>query len=226
MKHTWSSVYLCVLPVSGTFLWLAQSRKDLFCVWDQDGELRPSSVLLPPEVKTPVTCLWVWFHRSLFTLMDSVCFVDVLRCSTCVLRWSWLTCLPVVMLCGAWTLMAESVFVRCLLPVLSDSTGPVWTSASLVRTWVIQVIAGWNQTGDHHITFLSLALLSTPIYNKFIQSCGSKPNTARIKQIHQLHQICRTTSSATFRKNGGQLVVTNWTDTNWVEEWMMYFSYL
>uniref|UniRef100_A0A8C8DX77 Tectonin beta-propeller repeat containing 2 n=1 Tax=Oryzias sinensis TaxID=183150 RepID=A0A8C8DX77_9TELE len=35
----------------GAFLWLAQSRKDLFCVWDQDGELRPSSVSLPPEVE-------------------------------------------------------------------------------------------------------------------------------------------------------------------------------
>ncbi|XP_041827320.1 tectonin beta-propeller repeat-containing protein 2 [Melanotaenia boesemani] len=35
----------------GAFLWLAQSRKDLFCVWDQDGELRPSSVPLPPEVE-------------------------------------------------------------------------------------------------------------------------------------------------------------------------------
>ncbi|KAM9707770.1 tectonin beta-propeller repeat-containing protein 2 isoform 2-T2 [Menidia menidia] len=35
----------------GTFLWLAQSRKDLFCVWDQDGELRPSSVPLPAEVE-------------------------------------------------------------------------------------------------------------------------------------------------------------------------------
>ncbi|XP_042372407.1 tectonin beta-propeller repeat-containing protein 2-like, partial [Plectropomus leopardus] len=35
----------------GTFLWLAQSRKDLFCVWDQDGELRPSSVPLPPEME-------------------------------------------------------------------------------------------------------------------------------------------------------------------------------
>ncbi|XP_014915506.1 tectonin beta-propeller repeat-containing protein 2 isoform X2 [Poecilia latipinna] len=35
----------------GTFLWLAQSRKDLFCVWDRDGELRPSSVQLPPEVE-------------------------------------------------------------------------------------------------------------------------------------------------------------------------------
>ncbi|XP_074484346.1 tectonin beta-propeller repeat-containing protein 2-like isoform X3 [Sebastes fasciatus] len=35
----------------GMFLWLAQSRKDLFCVWDQDGELRPSSVPLPPEME-------------------------------------------------------------------------------------------------------------------------------------------------------------------------------
>ncbi|XP_017293169.1 tectonin beta-propeller repeat-containing protein 2 [Kryptolebias marmoratus] len=35
----------------GTFLWLAQSRKDLFCVRDLDGELRPSSVSLPPELE-------------------------------------------------------------------------------------------------------------------------------------------------------------------------------
>ncbi|XP_072221896.1 tectonin beta-propeller repeat-containing protein 2 isoform X2 [Leuresthes tenuis] len=41
----------CVPHKEGTFLWLAQSRKDLFCVWDQDGELRPSSVPLPPEVE-------------------------------------------------------------------------------------------------------------------------------------------------------------------------------
>ncbi|XP_053700425.1 tectonin beta-propeller repeat-containing protein 2 [Synchiropus splendidus] len=40
-----------VLHREGAFLWLAQSRKDLFCVWDQDGELRPSSVSLPPEVE-------------------------------------------------------------------------------------------------------------------------------------------------------------------------------
>uniref|UniRef100_A0A7N6BVG5 Tectonin beta-propeller repeat containing 2 n=1 Tax=Anabas testudineus TaxID=64144 RepID=A0A7N6BVG5_ANATE len=46
----------------GTFLWLAQSRKDLFCVWDQDGELRPSSVLLPPE-----------FYWSLLALMVFLC---------------------------------------------------------------------------------------------------------------------------------------------------------
>lgn len=35
----------------GTFLWLGQSRKDLFCVWDQDGQLRPTTVQLPPEVE-------------------------------------------------------------------------------------------------------------------------------------------------------------------------------
>ncbi|XP_046901020.1 tectonin beta-propeller repeat-containing protein 2 [Hypomesus transpacificus] len=35
----------------GTFLWLGQSRRDLFCVWDQDGQLRPSTVQLPPEVE-------------------------------------------------------------------------------------------------------------------------------------------------------------------------------
>ncbi|KAK7880463.1 hypothetical protein WMY93_032893, partial [Mugilogobius chulae] len=38
-------------PNTGCFLWLCQSRRDLFCVWDQDGELRPSSVPLPPEVE-------------------------------------------------------------------------------------------------------------------------------------------------------------------------------
>ncbi|CAL9686716.1 unnamed protein product [Knipowitschia caucasica] len=38
-------------PSSGSFLWLAQSRRDLFCVWDKDGDLRPSSVPLPAEVE-------------------------------------------------------------------------------------------------------------------------------------------------------------------------------
>ena len=32
-------------------MWLGQSRRDLFCVWDQDGQLRPSTVQLPPEVE-------------------------------------------------------------------------------------------------------------------------------------------------------------------------------
>ncbi|XP_056151810.1 tectonin beta-propeller repeat-containing protein 2 [Lampris incognitus] len=48
----WTSITTSSVPHrEGTFLWLAQSRKDLFCVWDQDGELRPSSVPLPPEVE-------------------------------------------------------------------------------------------------------------------------------------------------------------------------------
>ncbi|XP_037098194.1 tectonin beta-propeller repeat-containing protein 2 isoform X1 [Syngnathus acus] len=48
----WSSITSSALPhKDGAFLWLAQSKKDLFCVWDQDGELRPSTVTLPPEVE-------------------------------------------------------------------------------------------------------------------------------------------------------------------------------
>ncbi|XP_026164144.1 tectonin beta-propeller repeat-containing protein 2 isoform X2 [Mastacembelus armatus] len=48
----WTFITSSAVPHrEGTFLWLAQSRKDLFCVWDQDGELRPSSVPLPPEVE-------------------------------------------------------------------------------------------------------------------------------------------------------------------------------
>ncbi|XP_039641430.1 tectonin beta-propeller repeat-containing protein 2 [Perca fluviatilis] len=48
----WTSIASSAVPHrEGTFLWLAQSRKDLFCVWDQDGELRPSSVPLPVEME-------------------------------------------------------------------------------------------------------------------------------------------------------------------------------
>ncbi|XP_068455881.1 tectonin beta-propeller repeat-containing protein 2 isoform X2 [Clinocottus analis] len=48
----WSFITSSAVPHrEGTFLWLAQSRKDLFCVWDQDGELRPSSILLPVEME-------------------------------------------------------------------------------------------------------------------------------------------------------------------------------
>nr|XP_040055184.1 tectonin beta-propeller repeat-containing protein 2 isoform X2 [Gasterosteus aculeatus aculeatus] len=48
----WSFITSSVVPHrEGTFLWLAQSRKDLFCVWDQDGELRPSSISLPHEME-------------------------------------------------------------------------------------------------------------------------------------------------------------------------------
>ncbi|XP_077587757.1 tectonin beta-propeller repeat-containing protein 2 [Stigmatopora nigra] len=48
----WSAVTSSATPhKDGAFLWLAQSKKDLFCVWDQDGELRPSTVTLPQEVE-------------------------------------------------------------------------------------------------------------------------------------------------------------------------------
>ncbi|XP_059208649.1 tectonin beta-propeller repeat-containing protein 2 [Centropristis striata] len=48
----WTFITSSAVPHGeGTFLWLAQSRKDLFCVWDQDGELRPSSVSLPVEME-------------------------------------------------------------------------------------------------------------------------------------------------------------------------------
>ncbi|XP_062252837.1 tectonin beta-propeller repeat-containing protein 2 isoform X2 [Platichthys flesus] len=48
----WSFITCSVVPHrEGALLWLAQSRKDLFCVWDQDGELRPSSVPLSPEME-------------------------------------------------------------------------------------------------------------------------------------------------------------------------------
>ncbi|XP_060938554.1 tectonin beta-propeller repeat-containing protein 2 [Limanda limanda] len=48
----WSFITCSVVPHrQGALLWLAQSRKDLFCVWDQDGELRPSSVPLSPEME-------------------------------------------------------------------------------------------------------------------------------------------------------------------------------
>ncbi|XP_067847878.1 tectonin beta-propeller repeat-containing protein 2 [Heptranchias perlo] len=35
----------------GSFLWLGQSNKDLFCISDQSPEFRPSTVQLPPDVE-------------------------------------------------------------------------------------------------------------------------------------------------------------------------------
>ncbi|KAJ8377532.1 hypothetical protein AAFF_G00256280 [Aldrovandia affinis] len=40
----------------GSLLWLGQSRRDLFCIWDGDPELRPSTVQLPPEVEMTQLC--------------------------------------------------------------------------------------------------------------------------------------------------------------------------
>lgn len=36
---------------AGSFLWLGQSRKDLFCIWDQDLQMRPLTVQLPADVE-------------------------------------------------------------------------------------------------------------------------------------------------------------------------------
>ncbi len=40
-----------------------------------------------------------------------------------------------------------------------------------------------------HYVYLAV-LLSKVAYSKCIQPCGYNPKTARIMQIHQLHQIC------------------------------------
>lgn len=48
----WAYITSSAVPSKeGSFLWLGQSRRDLFCVWDQDGQLRPTTVQLPPEVE-------------------------------------------------------------------------------------------------------------------------------------------------------------------------------
>ncbi|XP_036398118.1 tectonin beta-propeller repeat-containing protein 2 [Megalops cyprinoides] len=48
----WAFVFSSAAPTGeGSFLWLRQSRRDLFCVWDRDAQLRPSTVQLPPEVE-------------------------------------------------------------------------------------------------------------------------------------------------------------------------------
>ncbi|XP_026856108.2 tectonin beta-propeller repeat-containing protein 2 [Electrophorus electricus] len=48
----WAFVFSSAVPTKeGSFLWLAQSRKDLFCIWDQDLQMRPLTVQLPPDVE-------------------------------------------------------------------------------------------------------------------------------------------------------------------------------
>lgn len=42
----------CISFISvGSFLWLGQSRKDLFCIWDEDLQMRPLTVQLPADVE-------------------------------------------------------------------------------------------------------------------------------------------------------------------------------
>ncbi|KAJ7990937.1 hypothetical protein DPEC_G00292060 [Dallia pectoralis] len=48
----WAFVYSsAVLAKEGSFLWLGQSKKDLFCVWDQDGQMHPNTVQLPQDIE-------------------------------------------------------------------------------------------------------------------------------------------------------------------------------
>uniref|UniRef100_A0AAR2K526 HPS5-like beta-propeller domain-containing protein n=1 Tax=Pygocentrus nattereri TaxID=42514 RepID=A0AAR2K526_PYGNA len=48
----WAFVFSSAVPSKeGSLLWLGQSRKDLFCVWDQDLQMRPLTIQLPPDVE-------------------------------------------------------------------------------------------------------------------------------------------------------------------------------
>ncbi|KAB5562495.1 hypothetical protein PHYPO_G00018440 [Pangasianodon hypophthalmus] len=48
----WAFVFSSSVPAKeGSFLWLGQSRKDLFCIWDQDLQMRPLTVQLPADVE-------------------------------------------------------------------------------------------------------------------------------------------------------------------------------
>ncbi|XP_027028147.1 tectonin beta-propeller repeat-containing protein 2 isoform X1 [Tachysurus fulvidraco] len=48
----WAFVFSSAVPCKdGSFLWLGQSRKDLFCIWDQDLQMRPLTVQLPADVE-------------------------------------------------------------------------------------------------------------------------------------------------------------------------------
>ncbi|XP_062863100.1 tectonin beta-propeller repeat-containing protein 2 [Trichomycterus rosablanca] len=48
----WAFVFSSEVPTKeGSYLWLGQSRKDLFCVWDHDLQMRPLTVQLPSDVE-------------------------------------------------------------------------------------------------------------------------------------------------------------------------------
>ncbi|XP_052386397.1 tectonin beta-propeller repeat-containing protein 2 [Carassius gibelio] len=48
----WAFVFSSEAPAKeGIFLWLGQSRKDLFCIWDQDLQMRPFTIQFPPDVE-------------------------------------------------------------------------------------------------------------------------------------------------------------------------------
>lgn len=48
----WAFAFSSAVPgKEGSFLWIGQSRKDLFCIWDQDLQMRPFTVQFPPDVE-------------------------------------------------------------------------------------------------------------------------------------------------------------------------------
>ncbi|XP_077095870.1 tectonin beta-propeller repeat-containing protein 2 [Siphateles boraxobius] len=48
----WVFVFSSAVPAKeGSFLWLGQSRKDLFCIWNQDLQMRPFTIQFPPDVE-------------------------------------------------------------------------------------------------------------------------------------------------------------------------------
>ncbi|XP_030629595.1 tectonin beta-propeller repeat-containing protein 2 [Chanos chanos] len=48
----WAFIFSSGVPTKeGSFLWIGQSRKDLFCIWDLDLQRRPTTVQLPPDVE-------------------------------------------------------------------------------------------------------------------------------------------------------------------------------
>uniref|UniRef100_A0A672LZC1 Tectonin beta-propeller repeat-containing protein 2-like n=1 Tax=Sinocyclocheilus grahami TaxID=75366 RepID=A0A672LZC1_SINGR len=48
----WAFVFSSAVPAKeGSFLWLGQSRKDLFCIWDKDLQMRPFTIQFPPDIE-------------------------------------------------------------------------------------------------------------------------------------------------------------------------------
>uniref|UniRef100_A0A673MBL2 Tectonin beta-propeller repeat-containing protein 2-like n=1 Tax=Sinocyclocheilus rhinocerous TaxID=307959 RepID=A0A673MBL2_9TELE len=48
----WAFVFSSAVPAKeGSFLWLGQSRKDLFCIWDKNLQMRPFTIQFPPDIE-------------------------------------------------------------------------------------------------------------------------------------------------------------------------------
>ncbi|XP_075995908.1 tectonin beta-propeller repeat-containing protein 2 [Genypterus blacodes] len=110
-------------------IWREPSGRTLFPEEPYQPPGGPSSLLHLFLTERVASCGWLRAGR--------ICFVCGIRMESsappqclCPQRWSSVSCRPVVMLCGVWTHMDESVSERCLHPVPSVCTGPPWTSVS------------------------------------------------------------------------------------------------